>query len=142
MTRPICLIGGRKAELPTGEAVPLDGVPYAAVAPGVYYPGVPFTGVRFGGLLQMAPDTAYFSPLELSQARQIASVAIDVVLPGVFPAFEMVSGPAWLSVTGVPDGTAVLSGTPSASDVGVHAVTIRASNGVETVDQSFSIEVT
>ncbi|MBE0390345.1 Serine/threonine-protein kinase PknD [Flavobacterium sp. PL0002] len=36
---------------------------------------------------------------------------------------------------------AVLSGTPALSDIGIHNVTIRATNGAETVDQSFVVTV-
>ncbi|MBT8401662.1 MAG: tandem-95 repeat protein, partial [Rhodothermia bacterium] len=52
-----------------------------------------------------------------------------------------VTKPAWLAFADNDDGTATLSGTPSNSDVGVHAVTLRVSDGSLTEDQSFSITV-
>jgi hypothetical protein len=118
----------------------LSGIPYVSVGPG-YYPGLPFTGQEFSGLLAMQPNTLYFSPLDLASPKSISEIAINVLLSGAWPTLELLSGPTWLTLIDGGNGTAVLSGTPSAGDVGSHAVTIRAANGAETVDQSFTIEV-
>jgi len=50
--------------------------------------------------------------------------------------------PDWLNFTDNGDGTATLTGTPSAADAGSHAVTLNVSDGKDNVDQSFTINVT
>jgi len=50
--------------------------------------------------------------------------------------------PSWLTLTDNGDNTATLSGTPSNTDVGVHAVTLSATDGVNNADSiSFTITV-
>jgi hypothetical protein len=53
-----------------------------------------------------------------------------------------ISKPAWLNFTFVPgDSTAILSATPGNSDVGLHNITLRVSDGSINVDQTFKIRV-
>jgi len=56
---------------------------------------------------------------------------------------SVINAPAWLSdFVYIPgDSTAVISGTPSDSDVGISNVTLRVSDGTVNVDQEFQIEV-
>ncbi len=49
--------------------------------------------------------------------------------------------PAWLSFTDHGDGTATLEGTPTSAEVGAHAVTLAASDGSLSQEQSFTITV-
>ncbi len=49
--------------------------------------------------------------------------------------------PAWLTFTDNGDGTAILSGTPSNTEVGNHNVVLEVSDGASTVSQAFSILV-
>lgn len=49
--------------------------------------------------------------------------------------------PAWLALTDNGDGTATLAGTPAATDVGDHAVTLEVSDGINTTPQDFTIAV-
>jgi hypothetical protein len=49
--------------------------------------------------------------------------------------------PDWLSLVDNGDGTALLSGTPQASDAGTASITLRASDGSLSSDQMFSIDV-
>lgn len=49
--------------------------------------------------------------------------------------------PAWLTFTDNGDGTATLTGTPTASEVGDHAVSLRVSDGSNSADQDFTITV-
>ncbi|NOZ34910.1 MAG: T9SS type A sorting domain-containing protein [Chlorobi bacterium] len=56
--------------------------------------------------------------------------------------FTASAKPAWLTLTDNGNGTAVLSGTPSNSDAGNHAVTLSVSDGTESVNQDFTINVT
>ncbi|HET6628231.1 MAG TPA: FG-GAP-like repeat-containing protein [Woeseiaceae bacterium] len=49
--------------------------------------------------------------------------------------------PGWLTLTDNLDGTATLSGTPAAEDVGDHAVSIQASDGTDATTQDFTITV-
>ncbi len=52
--------------------------------------------------------------------------------------------PSWLTLLDNGNGTATLSGTPGAADVGSHSVTITVTDGIVTtpVEQSFSVNVT
>ncbi len=50
--------------------------------------------------------------------------------------------PAWLALTDHGDGTASLEGTPADADVGEHPVVLRLSDGLVSVDQSFTVTVT
>lgn len=49
--------------------------------------------------------------------------------------------PAWLTLTNNGNGTATLSGTPSAADAGSNAVALSATDGFTTVTQNFTITV-
>ncbi len=56
-------------------------------------------------------------------------------------AFESVEVPAWLSLTAMQNGEALLQGTPTENDLGDHALVIAANDGVESVEQNFTITV-
>lgn len=56
-------------------------------------------------------------------------------------AFSASGLPGWLSLEDNGDGTATLSGTPDAGDVGDHAITIEVSDGTDTAAQNFTISV-
>ncbi len=47
--------------------------------------------------------------------------------------------PGWLSLSDNGDGTATLSGTPQAGDVGQHSVTLQVSDGTAFATQPFSV---
>jgi hypothetical protein len=49
--------------------------------------------------------------------------------------------PSWLTLTDNGDGTALLAGTPTNDDAGDHAVTLLASDGILTTEQSFTVTV-
>ena len=49
--------------------------------------------------------------------------------------------PGWLTLTDNGDGTATLSGTPGAADVGEHDVSLQASDGTASVTQDFTVTV-
>ena len=49
--------------------------------------------------------------------------------------------PAWLQFTDQQNGTAILSGTPSTQDAGVHRVILRVNDGDASSEQSFEITV-
>jgi N-acetylneuraminic acid mutarotase len=49
--------------------------------------------------------------------------------------------PAWLTLSDHGDGTASLDGTPTGADVGDHPVVLRLSDGIVSVDQSFTLTV-
>ena len=55
--------------------------------------------------------------------------------------FNVVTKPSWLELLDNGDSTATISGIPTLADLGVHQVTIEATDGQETVSQSFTIEV-
>ncbi|MBN1988162.1 MAG: endonuclease [Bacteroidales bacterium] len=49
--------------------------------------------------------------------------------------------PAWLSFTSTGNGTATLTGTPASTDVGTHNVTLVATSGLASTNQSFVVTV-
>ena len=49
--------------------------------------------------------------------------------------------PAWLQLADNGDGTAALTGTPDAADVGDHEVSLQVSDGTDTAVQDFTITV-
>ncbi|MGH8167191.1 MAG: putative Ig domain-containing protein, partial [Woeseiaceae bacterium] len=49
--------------------------------------------------------------------------------------------PAWLELMDNGDGTATLTGTPAAADVGDHDVSLEVSDGTDTATQDFTITV-
>ncbi len=49
--------------------------------------------------------------------------------------------PAWLTLVDNGDGTATLSGTPAAGDVGNHDVSLEVSDGTDSATQEFTIAV-
>lgn len=49
--------------------------------------------------------------------------------------------PSWLTLTDNGDGTATLTGTPAAANYGANSVTLRASDGTDTTDQSVTVRV-
>ena len=55
--------------------------------------------------------------------------------------FESVEVPAWLTLTDSQDGTALLEGIPTASELGEHPVTIAVSDGSARTEQSFTVVV-
>lgn len=52
------------------------------------------------------------------------------------------TAPAWLSFTDNTDGTASLTGTPANADVGTHSIVLTASDGTDSVQQTFDLVVT
>jgi endonuclease I len=52
------------------------------------------------------------------------------------------SGAAWLSLSNVTGSTAVLSGTPTSSDLGNNAFSLKLSDGTNSIYQNFTINVT
>src|SRR5207248_3218967 len=49
--------------------------------------------------------------------------------------------PEWLSLTDNGDGTATLSGTPTNSDAGSLDVTLHVTDGTDSADQSFTVDI-
>jgi hypothetical protein len=107
-----------------------------------YYPGVPVVGAAWGATQTLAADTVYLSPLLLETPMPITALACRVAHTLAYPSLSLISGPAWLSLVDQGHGTAFLSGTPGAGDVGTVSVTIRATDGVGGyVDQTFDLSV-
>ena len=89
-----------------------------------YSPGLDQVPVAFA-----ATDVPYLSPVK----------ATDV--DGDPITFTLTQGPAWLTVTDNGNGTAMLSGLPTADDAGAFPVTLRASDGTLNWDESFTLNV-
>lgn len=61
---------------------------------------------------------------------------------GEFPRIEVSAAPSWLTFVDHGDGTATLSGTPSGTDVGGYALTVRAIDGSGlAAEESFTLTV-
>src|SRR5690606_31790903 len=57
-------------------------------------------------------------------------------------AFSVASAPAWLTFVDHGDGSATLSGTPSAGDLGAHSVRVIATDGPgSSTEQAFDVVV-
>lgn len=105
-----------------------------------------------GGTATQAVDV---SILDLNEVPIIDSVAItnateDALysytisasdVDGDSLSFSATSVPSWLTLIDHTDGTATLSGTPTNSEVGDHAIVIEVSDGTLTDTQSFTITV-
>lgn len=62
-------------------------------------------------------------------------------LEDTFIYLELSDGPSWLALTTVGDGAGILAGLPTIDTVGSHNVTIAASDGFLTIEQTYIIEV-
>jgi hypothetical protein len=101
----------------------------------------------------ISPDATTNWSVVVGQAPTFTSAAGASAIAGSPFDFEVTSGgypPANLAQSGLPSdivfqdnggGTATISGTPSNNDVGTHEVTITATNGYGSVQQSFTLEV-
>ena len=49
--------------------------------------------------------------------------------------------PSWLTITDIENGKALLNGTPTTSDIGVHSISLKAVLGGKTIYQNFTITV-
>ncbi|NVO08615.1 MAG: endonuclease [Bacteroidales bacterium] len=65
----------------------------------------------------------------------------DVANPGATISISATTKPSWLTLTSTGNGTATLSGTPTAGDAGSNSVTLSANDGFTTVTQPFAITV-
>jgi hypothetical protein len=89
-------------------------------------------------------DAPSFTSTPVTSATEGAAYTYSIVAEDIDgDVVTITSGalPAWLTLTATGPGTAQLSGTPAASDVGQVNVTLTVSDGSIPVDQSFSITV-
>jgi len=94
-----------------------------------------------GGAANVAP---VFTSIPITAAVQDASYTYAVAAAdanGDALAITAPTLPGWLTLTDHGDGTATLTGTPGASDLGAHAVVLRVSDGELSADQVFAITV-
>lgn len=85
--------------------------------------------------LTVWPDTVAAAGLPFG--TRVAADDVD----GNDIAFTLKNGPAWLTLTDAGDGTATLGGTPTVDDGGVARVTVRASDGLLSWDETFDLNV-
>jgi len=85
-----------------------------------------FTSVPITAAVQ---DTFYTYAAAASDANGDALTLTAPTLPG------------WLALTDHGDGTAALTGTPSAANLGAHSVVLRVSDGELTAEQAFTVTV-
>jgi len=69
------------------------------------------------------------------------AIAAEDANPGDTLAITAPTLPGWLAFTDNGDGTATLTGTPAAADVGEHAVSLNVSDGTDSATQEFTITV-
>ncbi len=91
-------------------------------------------------------DSPYFSSEPVTEAIVDTPYAYDVVAAdpneGDTLTLTAVTAPAWLTLADNGDGTALLSGTPTADDVGAHDVVLEAADQAgNSTRQAFSVEV-
>ena len=88
-----------------------------------------------------APVIVSSPPLTTIQEDQYSYTLVVEDEDGDQITFNAVAKPSWLELIDNGDSTATLSGIPTLADLGIHQVTLEATDGQETVSQSFSIEV-
>lgn len=69
------------------------------------------------------------------------NVVVDDANESDFLTISAITLPDWLDFTDNGNRTGTLTGTPDNGDVGLHPVLLRVTDGIVTVDQSFSIDV-
>jgi MYXO-CTERM domain-containing protein len=91
------------------------------------------------------PPTFTSTPLEVAREGEVYTYNITTDDPDVGEVAaisELATLPGWLTLTDNNDGTATLTGTPGAADVGAaNTVSLQASDGVDTATQTFDITI-
>jgi hypothetical protein len=90
-------------------------------------------------------DAPVFTSTPLTAAvvdTEYRYVAATTDVDGDARSFTATVVPAWLALVEQTDSTATLAGTPTAAEAGTHAVTLAASDGMASAEQSFSVTVT
>ena len=86
-----------------------------------------------------------FSSTAVTDAEEGVVYTYDVVASDVDAAdvLEITAPtlPSWLTLTDNGDGTATLTGTPTAAEIGDHAVSLQVSDGTDTALQDFTVTV-
>lgn len=114
-------------------------------------------GTAYGGVDASPPVTFTLAITAANEAPTIVSPPPLAAVVGVLYQYELaaydpdddpadlffsaVTCPDWLTLTDHGDGTATLSGTPDAADVGAHDVEIVISDGKASSSQAFTIQV-
>ena len=93
----------------------------------------------YGGSAGGAPSFATQAPTTATSGQVFTYVAAATDPDGSAMTLTAPTKPAWLTLTDHGDGTATLSGTPSAA--GSHSITLRVSDGSSTADQTFTLVV-
>ncbi len=90
-------------------------------------------------------DAPTFTSTAVTSATEDAVYTYNITASdidqGQTPTFTLTTNPGWLSLTDNNDGTAVLTGTPTNSNVGNNNVVITVSDGSTSVTQAFTIVV-
>ena len=84
------------------------------------------------------------TPVEAAEEGVVYTYNIttaDVDVDDVVTITTAVALPQWLDLTNRGDGTAILTGTPDAADVGAHSISLEASDGDAVTPQVFEITV-
>jgi VCBS repeat-containing protein len=93
-----------------------------------------------------ANDAPVFTSVPVTAATEDAAYTYNVTTTdedaGDTRTITATTKPAWLTLVDNGDGTAILSGTPTNADVGVHNVTLEVNDGDATVQQTFTVTVT
>jgi hypothetical protein len=88
------------------------------------------------------PPTIDSTPVTGATAGAVYTYNVETTdLDGDPLIIEAPTAPDWLTLTDNGDGSATLTGTPDAGDVGEHDVLIEVSDGTDTVTQSFEVTV-
>ena len=88
------------------------------------------------------PPVFESNPVTIAQVGEPYVYNIETSDPDGDPVtVSAITIPDWLTFTADDGGTGVLEGTPLASDIGDHEVVLQASDGEDTTNQMFTIEV-
>jgi len=98
---------------------------------------VPMIRLNFEGFL--APLVIITIPDTLVVEGELYSYLMETFHANGTLTFEIVDGPAWLSVTDNGDETATFSGTPGNDDAGSYEVSFSVNDGISTITQDFTL---
>ena len=103
------------------------------------------TDQSFSILVTNTNDPPSFTSPEVTSATEDTLYTYDITTTdpdaGATLIISAPTLPEWLTLTDNRDGTALLTGTPTNANVGIHDVTLRVNDGTVDIDQIFTIDV-
>lgn len=125
----------------------LGGTPTAAGSSAVVLQVSDGTNVKqqsFTIVVENAASTVSFTSTPITSAKVASAYSYSIVASsstGTAATIAAVVKPSWLNLSASSNGMATLSGTPTADHIGNSSVQLKASNGTDSLVQSFNIVV-